>query len=169
MKISQRRSKRFAAAAALALAALSARAPAAQAAGRITVTGSWSQTINSSNLTGGAGTDLTSAYTSAGNQVLLSISNTVGTHNWNVTVRRVDAVWNSNLNLYVQRTSDGTASAGNVSGGTSYQLVTTSDQLFFTGHNNANNFAVQIQLNGVSLQVPPASYTTTLTFTEVDI
>ena len=145
---------------AVALAVL-AQAVCVSAAPSITVTGSWSQTIGSASLSAAAGSDLVGTYTSAADQVLLDLSDP----RWRVSVQRVDAFWHSNLNLYVQRTSNGSTPNGTISGGTAYQSVTTSAQSFFTGTKNFSNIAVQIQLSGVSLQVPPATYTTGLTFT----
>lgn len=158
MARNSRSDRRWAPAAALAVLAC---AVSASAAPSIAVTGSWSQTIGPANLNAGAGSDLPSVYTSAGNQVLLGLSDP----SWRVSVQRVDASWNSNLNLYVQRTSDGSTPNGTIAGGTAYQLVTPSAQSFFTGTKNFTNIAVQVQLTGVSLQVPPAAYSTGLTFT----
>ena len=128
----------------------------------ITVTGSWSQTIGTVNLASGAGSDLANPYASSSSQLVLDINGTTGNGNSYVTVQRVDTSWNSNLNLYVQRTSGGS----NVSGGTTYLLVTTSAQTFFTETQDVT-VNVQVKLDGVSLQVPPATYATGLLFTVI--
>ncbi|MDE2039906.1 MAG: hypothetical protein KGO96_09290 [Elusimicrobia bacterium] len=150
----------------LAIAAFRAAPALAAGTADVSVSGSWSQTIGATALVSGPGSDLTASYVGGPSDIVLAVTIN-GNHSWNVNVRRVDSLWNQNLNLYVQRTSDGTAGSGQVSGGTAYQLVTASDQLFFSGTKSQSGFAVQVKLDGVSLQVPPADYSTTLTFTVV--
>ena len=134
----------------------------------ITVTGDWSETINASDLQAGAGSDLISTYESVSNTVSIDISGTAGvSDNWRVDIKKVDSVWHNSFHLYVKRTSDG-AGAGSVSGGASYQEVTDIDQSFFSGDNDRSNINVQLKLDGVSIQVPPDNYTTTIYFTVID-
>lgn len=128
----------------------------------ITATGSWSQTIDASNLTGGAGTDLNSTYQSASNAVVIDIIGAGST--WGVAVKKITSNWHSSLHLSVKRTSDGTG-VGTISGGTSYQEVTDIDQSFFSGNRSRANVNVQFQLTGVSIQVPPGVYTATVYYT----
>ena len=127
----------------------------------ITATGSWSQTIDASNLTGGAGTDLNSTYYSAYDAVKINIS---ATANWEVAVKKINGNWHSSLLLSVKRSSDGTG-AGSISGGTAYLEVTDIDQSFFSGNKSRNNVCVQFRLTGVSIQVPPGVYTATVYYT----
>ena len=153
--------RRWTRATALSIWAMLAAHPPLAALG-ITVTGSWSQTIGPANLVSGAGSDLANPYVSGAAQIILSFTG-IGSKDYHVTVQRVDTSWNSNLNLYVQRTS----AQGNITGGATYMLVTTTAQTFFNGAGNPSpsNVNVQVKLDGVSLQVPPAAYTTGLTFT----
>lgn len=135
------------------------------AATGITSSGNWAQTIAEANLQGGAGsgTDLTATYTSATNASVINITSSTGS--WTVSIKRSGATgWHANFNLYAQRTSAGTGS-GTISGGTTYQLITTTSTSFFTGTLTRSGMNIQYQLTGVSLTVAPAAYTQTLTFT----
>lgn len=136
----------------------------ALAAVTITVTGSWSQTVGASNLASGAGSNLSNPVASPTDQLSIAVGSGSGSGSGNshVTVQRVDTGWNSNLNIYVQMTSNN----GTVSGGTAYLLVTTSPQTFITEKGNPT-VGVQVKLDGLSLQVPPGTYTTGLLFTVI--
>lgn len=131
----------------------------------ITVTGSWSETINAADLQAGAGSDLISIYESAADAVSIDISSTSG--NWTVDVKKVDTDWHNNLHPHVKRTSDGTG-PGSISGGVSYQEVTDIDQSFFIGDGDRSNVNTQLKLTGVSIQVPIDSYSTTIYYTVYD-
>jgi len=130
----------------------------------ISLTGNWSETIDENDLLAGAGTDLKSSYESLPDQVSITISDTTGS--WRVDVKRVDTTWHADLSLSVKRTGSGTG--GGISGGDAYATVTASDQSFFTGSNDVSGITVQIKLGGISIQILPDSYSTTLYYTVVD-
>jgi hypothetical protein len=134
-------------------------------------TGSWSKTITSANLTGGAGSDLTSTYESGSSQATCSIDWTWGiVDSWRVDVHKVDGTWDANLKLYIKRTSDGwNLLAGRIDCcGTSYQEVTSVSQAFFYGYGNVFDIAMQFQLAGISVSIPAGTYSTTVYLTLVD-
>lgn len=131
----------------------------------ITVTGSWILTIDASDLQAGAGSDLIDTYESASDQIDVYV-HAIGARTWRVNVRKSDANWHSNFQLSVRRTSDGTG-AGSISGGTSYQVVTDTDQIFFDGNKDRQDIKVQLKLTGVSVQVPTDTYTITVYYTVV--
>ena len=132
------------------------------AAPAITAIGNWSLTIDSGDLVGGAGTDLIETYESGADETLIAISNMAGNEdNWRVDVRRTDTSWHGDLRLWVRRTGDGSG-AGSITGGTSYQEVSSTDGAFFSGAGDRSGIPIQLQLTGVSLQVPPESYSTRL-------
>ena len=134
----------------------------------ITVTGSWTQTIDKSNLTAGAGTNLTGTYTSAQNVNQVSITGTINKNdNWQVNIKRIDTTWNSSLLIFARRTSAGTGN-GSISGGNAYIQVTQSDTTFFSGAGDRSSINIQLQLTGASLQIPPNQYTTTIQYTVID-
>lgn len=131
----------------------------------IAVTGSWSETIDALDLEDGAGSNLISTYESAADAVSINISSTVG--NWGLDVKKIDTNWHSNLHLQVKRTSDGTGS-GSISGGDVYQEVADTDHSFFGGNSDRSDVKVRLKLTGVSVQVPPGIYTTTVYYTVSD-
>jgi hypothetical protein len=142
----------------------------------VDVTGSWSLTIDQTNLQAGAGSDLVSSYESATNQVMIDINKVVYgnfwdwliAYNWRVDVRRSDALWDSRLNLDVRRTGNGTG-MGTISGGTAYQAVSSMDQTFFSGSRRRYDIPVQLQLRNVSIDVPPNNYSTTVVYTVTEL
>lgn len=129
----------------------------------INVTGNWSETIDASDLQAGAGSDLKSTYESAADAGLLTISDTAGGA-WRVDVRRSDTTWHTNFTLSVKRTGDGTG-GGSISSGAAYQAIGLSDAAFFSGAGDRSGIPLQFKLEGMSLQVPPATYSTTITYT----
>ena len=137
-------------------------------ASNITVTGSWSLSIGQANLSGAAGSELTSTYTSATNQATLGADATYRWTNWRISVRRIDTTWHANLHLWVKRTNNGTYGSGTYSGGTTFLDLTTVNQTFMTGRGDRYGFTLQFQLTGVSTAVPAASYSTTIRYTIVD-
>jgi len=134
----------------------------------IVVTGDWLLTVDASDLQAGAGSDLIDTYESIADAISISISGTTGaSDNWRVDVKKVDTDWHSSFYLYVKRTSGGTG--GSVSGGTAYQEITDVDQSFFDGSDDVSGINIQLKLSGVSVQIPPDTYTTTVYYTVVDI
>lgn len=134
-------------------------------AASIWVSGSWSETIDASDLQAHAGSDLIDSYESASKAIFISI--TAFNRNWQVNVKRIDTNWQSNLHLHVKRTSNG-AGTGSISGGTSYQEVTEADQSFFSGFSSRYSISLQLKLSNVSVQIPPGNYTTTVYYTVVE-
>jgi hypothetical protein len=129
----------------------------------ITVTGSWNEIIDSADLQGPAGSDLISSCESASNQIDIDITEVTGS--WEVTIRKADTNWDSNLSLYAKRTSDGTA--GTINGGTTYQEISDIDQSFFWSDSGVDtyNIFIQLKVSGLSVQIPPDNYTTTVYYT----
>lgn len=133
----------------------------------ISGTGAWTQTIGANDLTGGAGTNLNSSYESAADAYSITISGTTGpSDTWRVDVKKVDGTWNPNLLLSVKRTSSG--SGGSVSGGQAYQQLGNTYAAFFSGSDDVSGISVQLKLTGVSITIPPGTYTNTVYYTVVD-
>jgi len=153
----------------LGLLLVSILCPSGAGAIEITATGPWSLTIDADDLVAGAGSDLVSTYESNADQAVIVISNTTGNEdNWRVDVKRSDTTWHNDFVLSVRRTGDGTG-GGAITGGSGYQAVGTADSAFFSGAGDRSNIPIQLQLSGVSLQVAPNTYSTTITYTVVDI
>ena len=137
----------------------------------ITVLGSWDLIITDLDLQGGAGDDFNPSYESASDAVTVDIG---GIHpfnqNYQVDVSKVDSTWHSNFHLYVRRTSEGSGHAkSTISGGLTYQEVTDIDQTFFSGTGGRDGITIQLNLTGVSIQVPPDTYLTTIYYTALEI
>ena len=136
----------------------------------LSTTGGWTETVNELDLVSGAGSGLVDTYESVTDATSMTISNCTGdTDNWRLDVRRIDdAGWHGDFTLYVQRTSNGEGT-GSVSGGLSYIEITTTDTQLFSGAGDRSNISIQYKLTGISIDVLPATYTETMTFTVVDL
>ncbi|MBA3028297.1 MAG: hypothetical protein FP816_05700 [Desulfobacteraceae bacterium] len=121
------------------------------------------KTINSSELIFGPEIILPSTYTSSSNAVTMNI-NANGNESWMVHVSKNNSIWDPRLRLYIRRTGNGSGT-GTISGGTSFQEITSLNQTFFSGRKKYSNIPVQFQLTGVSLYIPPSSNITTITYT----
>jgi hypothetical protein len=137
------------------------------AAVSISVTGDWFETIDETDLAGGAGSDLVSTYESAADQVSIDIGD-APTESWRVDVRKVDTDWHGDLILYIRRTSDGSGS-GSIAGGTSYQQISSTYQEFFSGNLGRSGVAAQLMLDGVSAGIGCGNYLTTVYYTVVEV
>jgi hypothetical protein len=151
------------------LAILAPMLPASAAALDLTTTGSWSRTITAADLRSGAGSDLYDTQESSTDEVTLDISSATGAGDqWRVDVHRLDATWPSGVHLWVRRTGDGSGS-GSISGGASYHEITTSDSEFFSGFGDRSDINLQFRITGMSLSVPPDAYSSSVSYTVVDI
>ena len=131
--------------------------------------GGWSDLmIDAGYLMGGAGTDLIDMYESNSDATLLDIRFPKKDELWRFDVRKSDTTWFSDLSLYIRRTGSGSGS-GSISGGNSYIEILDMDREFFSGNGHLNNIPLQYKLSGVSVQVPPGTYSTTVIFTLVDL
>ena len=139
--------------------------PSGTSALDIAATGGWSETINSSDLTSGAGSDLTGTYESSTNATVLDITNAANQGDrWRVDMQRSDSTWHANFTLYIKRITTNQK----LNGGLSYTEIRTSTDTFFDGKGNYSGINCQYQLTGMSMAIPPNTYTTTVTFTIVD-
>ncbi len=132
------------------------------------VTGGWNLTVDSSCLVGGAGSNLIDSFESNLDASMINITGTGGSGDvWRVRVRKSSVSQLHGVVLYAKRTGDGSGS-GTVSGGTSYVAVETSDTDFFDGSGDRTAISVQYKVSGISINVPPGTYSTVITFTVVD-
>lgn len=137
-------------------------APIAPATPSIMSTGGWSLTIDEGDLGGSAGSDFIDTHTSEANIAQLDISGTSGA--WTVTVQRDPVRWPAEVRLWVRRTSDGTPS-GSISGGDTFQEITSEPLPLFQGQGDVSGIALQYRVTGVSVTIgaglfdAPISYT----------
>ena len=129
------------------------------------VTGTWTSGVPSNTITEAGN------WTSLSNQSIISL---VWLTSYTVKVKKTDVSWNSNLSLWVHKTSDtiGLLGSATPAGNTSYIQLTSSDQTFFTTYTGvgipglgAASFNVQYEIRGLSVTLPAQTYTTTIVYT----
>ncbi|MGD1319354.1 hypothetical protein [Chryseobacterium sp. 2R14A] len=124
-----------------------------------------------------AGTNYAGTYESAANQILLTASVPLLLGSGKVSVHyEANPTWNSNLIVNARRTGDGTTVCllCTLSGGTTYQPVgLTATELFRIAAvatlATYSNIPIQLQLSGVSVTVPAATYNSRIVFTISEI
>ena len=129
----------------------------------ISLSGSWSETVDSSDIIIGSEIMLPSTYTSSSSAVTMNIGAN-GSESWIVLVSKYDSVWDPRLHLFLRRTGNGSGN-GNISGGTSFQEIGALNQTLCSGKKQLSGIPVQFQLTGITLNIPPASRSTTITYT----
>ncbi len=139
----------------------------------LSVNGQWNQSITSLDLVAGAGSALQDTYTSALEQVTLDIEK-YSDHpgqgggpawNWQIDIRRQNINWHPDLQLWVRRTGDGTTRGGNMTGGDTFQQVTSNSQFFLQGKKDHSAVPIQYELRGVSVFIPADQYNTEIIYT----
>ncbi|MFP4459747.1 MAG: hypothetical protein ACLFSQ_09190 [Candidatus Zixiibacteriota bacterium] len=133
----------------------------------LTMTGGVSETINRDDLTAGAGSDLASDYISSTSAASIDISSTSGS-SWKVQVKKTDSTWDTDLVVYVRRTSDGSGS-GTITGGGTYQQVTGTYADLFSGSDDRSSINVQVKLSGMAVaDVGADTYSSSVSFKVVE-
>ncbi|MBK1898272.1 hypothetical protein [Chryseobacterium paridis] len=120
-----------------------------------------------------AGNNYAGSYESATNQILLTASVPLLLGNAKVSARYIpDPIWNNSLVLNIKRTGNGTTVCllCTITGGTTYQTITQTDIEIFRiaavlALASYNNIPLQLQLTGVSVTIPAASYGSRIVFT----
>lgn len=99
----------------------------------------------------------------------ISISNSDGCANWQLSVTSSPSVWNPNLRLWVSKTNDGSASAPGASifpnGTTAYQEISAIPQNFFSGVKDRLSIQISYKISGMSVLIPVQTYSTTINYT----
>lgn len=124
--------------------------------------GDWAETITAANLTSGAGSNLQVNFESATGITTLTILNTTGA--WTVRARRSEGQGHGDVTVHIKRTSAGSGT-GDVTGGTAFTELTTTDTEIFTGSEARNGISLQFKLTGLSSKVPPGTYFSNIIFT----
>jgi len=114
----------------------------------IGITGFWDLIIDDRYFTWEGG--LQDIYESDKNQINLEISDSDG-GNWKLDVRRSDTNWHSDFVLKLKRRMREVT-------------VETTSREFFTGRGDSS-YSIQMILEGVSLQISPDIYVTTIIYT----
>lgn len=128
----------------------------------LTSSGDWVESINATHLVAGAGSDLQAQFESVSGVTTLTITNAPGA--WSLRVRRGGSGGHGDVTVYVKRTSSGSGS-GSIAGGTAYQALTGTDEELFSGSDARSSVSLQFKLTGLSRNVSPATYLSSLIFT----
>lgn len=126
----------------------------------LTSSGDWVETITAANLVSGAGSDLQAQFESISGVSTLTISIAPGA--WSLRVRVSGG--HGDVTVHVKRTSAGSGS-GSISGGTAYLALTGSDTELFSGSEDRSSVSLQFKLTGLSQNVSPATYLSSIIFT----
>lgn len=131
---------------------------------RVRVNGKWTVTLDDKDLLGGPGSGFASPYESTTSEITLTIQNSATT--WTCYVSKADTNWIANLPLYIRRTGPG--NGGTVSGGSAYQQITDTDQIFFTGSGTPANIPFQLRVDLDLQYLSVDTYDTTVTYTVIE-
>ncbi|GEN77464.1 hypothetical protein [Chryseobacterium hagamense] len=121
-----------------------------------------------------AGNNYAGTYESAANEILLTATVPLLLGSGKVSIHyEANPLWNSSLVLNARRTGNGTTScaACTITGGTNYTIVplATDVELFritaVLALASYTNIPVQLQLTGVSVTIPAATYSSRIVFT----
>lgn len=147
----------------------------------ISVSGNWLPSITAISTTGSDYSP--SSLTSAANQTLITASglgSLLVAKSYRISVSRTNTDWHNNLILTARRTGAGTPSflgAVSASGGTTAQTITNISTAFFTinvsflslGGISLSNIPIEYSLSGISVILPVKTYSTTITYTIVEL
>ncbi|MBI2569939.1 MAG: hypothetical protein HYV63_23285 [Candidatus Schekmanbacteria bacterium] len=141
----------------------------AQAAISITADADWSPSVGAADLQAGPGSNLAALKLSPPGHVVIEITGTTGNFDfWQVDVHRVNFGWHPSLGIAVKRMGPG-AGPGAVNGGLIPVDVTLTPTNFFSGRGDRVAIPIEVSINGISVAIPPATYTTRVVFTVIDI
>lgn len=153
----------------LALLSLVPTRPAAADLG-IGVSGTWALRLDEADLAAGPGSDLASSYSSDAEDITLTVTGAAdASDTWRVEIRREEVPWwDADLTVEIRRVGSGSGD-GSVAGGTSFQALTPTDEVLFTGAGDREDIQIQLRLSGVNVgDVDPDVYLTQITYTVVD-
>lgn len=120
-----------------------------------------------------AGSNYAGTYESVANQISLKVDIPLVLGSGKISVHYTpNPTWNSNLILSAKRTGNGTTLCllCSITGGTAYQTVTLTDVELFRitavlALASYSNIPIQLQLSGVSVTIPAATYNSRIVFT----
>ena len=135
----------------------------------LSVTGSWTSTLATSNITE-AGLDYPNgSLISATNQSLMNVTSAKNSVAF-VYIQKSDTSWDSRLIISARRTGTGTGSTNfSTTNGTTAQVISNVPQYFFEvrpgSGTQVSNIPIQYLITGFTVLLPVKAYTTTLIYT----
>ena len=135
----------------------------------LTVTGGWTNTLSTTNITEAGNNYPNGSLSSATSQSLMTVrsaSNSVAF----VYIQKSDTSWDSRLTISAKRTGNGTGNAGfTTTNGTTTQAITNTPTYFFEVRPGigiqVSNIPIQYVITGYTVLLPVKAYTTTLLYT----
>jgi len=133
----------------------------------ILIIGSWSLSISSADLIAGAGSDINNSFVSISNQVMIDITDVNSIeNNWRIDIHKTDVIWDTNIQLFIARTGEGSGQKNStILGGLTYQNITDREQLFFAGRGQRSGVPIQLKFEGLTIGLPNGSFSTTVVYT----
>jgi hypothetical protein len=160
--------KRAVLSAALPLAVFVLPAESSAAIG-IAAAGGYAESVSSSSLSAGPGSDIISHFDSPSGATVVDVTGCVdGADAWRVDVRLQRGSFDAGTRVLLKRTSDG-AGAGSISGGTDFIEAVETDTEFFSGTGDRTNVCVQYRLEGLSVGSSQGPHSADVLITVVDI
>ncbi len=86
---------------------------------------------------------------------------------WQLNAKRSDSLWDGDYSIFIKRTSDETG-PGTISGGSAYVELSTFDTQIFTGTDNRSDISIQYKLTGMSKNISPDTYITSVIVTVIE-
>ncbi|MBI1305013.1 MAG: hypothetical protein GC181_00195 [Bacteroidetes bacterium] len=83
---------------------------------------------------------------------------------WTVMVSKNDVNWDSQVKIYVRRTSSGDGK-GFANGGWNYILINNLNSTFLTGYEKLNNIDLQYKVEGMDVSMEAGTYYTDIVYT----
>ncbi len=85
---------------------------------------------------------------------------------WQLSIKKVDYDWPSQLNVWARRTGPGNNDYGHqLLHGETYQALDWEDQFFFSGTGHFDHIPIQFKISGISVTLPAKSYLTEIIIT----
>ena len=130
----------------------------------LSVVGTWQRTVDKSDLSAGAGSDLTTEILSLPGVATLSITGATGTH-WRVeTLRANDTNWPAGVVIAVRSSS----ATGDVIGGAGYLDVTSTPQTLCEGTGDAS-VEIQFRVAGATVRTRANLYNLLISYRIVSL
>lgn len=140
--------------------------PVAPPVESIDSSGDWYHVISEADVAGPAGSSLSPSYDSSSQAAVLNVTATAD-RTWRVDVQKSDIAWHPSLKVWVRRTGEGVGipPVAPVTGGETFLPLTEVDQFLFSGRGTRQMVSLQYRLTGVSIAIPPGTYSTSILFT----
>ncbi len=135
----------------------------------LAVSGGWTSTLATSNITEAGNNYPNGSLISATNQTSMTVNSASNSVAY-IYIQKSDTSWDSRLIISARRTGTGSGSGGfSSTNGTTLQTITNIPQYFFeirTGiGTQVSNIPIQYYITGFTVLLPVKAYTTTLLYT----